>query len=83
MGLPIPPVLFERLLVDYRIYLHSTRRQRCENFVRFLDSQLFSERYADTAEPNTYLLFLRHRYDRCQAYLAKTMPQGNRALTSA
>src|SRR5262245_49790889 len=72
MGLPFPPNLFERLLVDYRLYLYSTRHERRENFVRFMDSMHFAERFAETPDPNTYLRFFYHRYQRYQAYLAAT-----------
>ena len=83
MGLPFPPHLFERLLVDYRIYLRSTRRERYENFVRFMDNLNFVERAAATSEPNTYLRFIHRRYDRYQAYLTKTADQDGRAVASA
>lgn len=82
MGLPLPPQIFERLLVDYRIYLYSTRRERYENFVRFLDSLNFAERAAATAEPNTYLRFVQRRYDRYRAYLARTAARAGRTLAS-
>jgi hypothetical protein len=72
MGLPFPPNVFERLLVDYRLYLYSTRRERRENFVRFMDSMHFAERWAETPDPNTYLRFFYRRYQRYQAYLAAT-----------
>ena len=72
MGLPFPPNVFERLLVDYRLYLYSTRRERRENFVRFMDSMHFTERFAETPDPNTYLCFFYNRYQRYQAYLAAT-----------
>src|SRR5438132_13211603 len=74
MGLPFPPNLFERLLVDYRLYLYSTRRERRENFVRFMDSMRLAERFAETPEPNTYLRFFYNRYQRYQPYLAATAP---------
>ena len=70
MGLPFPPNIFERLLVDYRLYLYSTRRERRENFVRFMDSLHFAERWAETPVPNTYLKFFYRRYERYKAYLA-------------
>jgi len=72
MGLPFPPNIFERLLVDYRLYLYSTRRERWENFVRFADSVRLAERFAETPEPNTYLRFFHNRYQRYKAYLAAT-----------
>lgn len=70
MGLPFPPNLFERLLVDYRLYFYSTKRERWQNFVRFMDSMDFAQRYAETPKPNTYLRFFYRRYQRYQAYLA-------------
>jgi hypothetical protein len=72
MGLPLPPNVFERLLVDYRLYLYSTRRERRENFVRFADTIRLAERFAETPEPNTYLRFFYNRYQSYQAYLAAT-----------
>ena len=66
MGLPFPPNLFERFLVDYRLYLYSTRRERRENFVRFMDNLHFAERWAETPDPNTYLRFFYRRYQRYQ-----------------
>jgi len=82
MGLPLPPNVFERLLVDYRLYFYSTRRERRENFVRFLDGQRFAERWAEMAEPNTYLRFVGRRYESYKAYLAKTAQQDSQALAS-
>jgi len=70
MGLPFPPNLFERLLVDYRLYLRSTRRERYANFVRFMDSMNFAQRWAETPAPNTYLKFFYRRYQRYKASLA-------------
>jgi hypothetical protein len=70
MGLPFPPNIFERLLVDYRIYFYSTRRERRENFVRFMDSMNFAQRWAETPDPNTYLKFFYRRYQRYKEYLA-------------
>lgn len=83
MGLPLPPQIFERLLVDYRIYLYSTRRERYDNFVRFLDRLNFVERAAATSEPNTYLRFVQRRYDRYRAYLARTADRAGRTLASS
>ena len=62
----------ERLLVDYRLYLYSTRRQRRENFVKFFDTQNFEERWKEIPEPNTYLKFFYRRYQRYKAYLSAT-----------
>ncbi len=72
MGLPFPPNVVERCLVDYRLYFYSTRRERRENFVRLMDSLHFAERFAETPEPNTYLRFFYRRYQRYQAYLTAT-----------
>lgn len=83
MGLPFPPQIFERLLVDYRIYLYSTRRERYENFVRFMDSLNFLERAAAMSDPSSYLRFIRRRYDRYRAYLARTADRDGRPLASA
>jgi hypothetical protein len=82
MGTPFPPTVFEHMLVDYRIYLYSTRRERCENFVRFLDALRFTEKCDEMSKPNTYLRFVRGRYDRSQAYLLKTAHHDDRAVTS-
>ena len=82
MGLPFPPNVFERLLVDYRLYLYSTKRERLESFVRFLNSVDFEARWAETAEPNTYLRFFHRRYERARAYLEKTAPKIDPTATS-
>jgi hypothetical protein len=72
MGVPIPPNLFERLLVDYRLYVYSSRRERRANFIRFMDSMHFLERWAEIPEPNSYLRFFHRRYERYKAYLEAT-----------
>jgi hypothetical protein len=82
MGLPFPPNVFERLLVDYRLYLYSTKRERLESFVRFLNSVDFEARWAETAEPNTYLRFFHRRYERARAYLDKTAPKTDPTATA-
>ncbi len=62
MGLPIPPTIFELLLVDYRIYFVSTRAERALNRVKFMESIRLEERYQQTQNPNTYLKFTYKNY---------------------
>jgi fatty acid desaturase len=70
-GLPVPPTIFELLLVDYRIYFNSTKAERFTNAVAFWDTVRLEERYHQTPEPNTYLKWVYKRYCRMKTYLAK------------
>ncbi len=70
VGMPIPPTVFELLLVDYRIYFVSTRAERNANSIAFWDSINLEERYQKTPEPNTYLKWVYRRYRKMKDYIA-------------
>jgi hypothetical protein len=76
VGVPIPPTVFELLLVDYRVYLHSTKAERFSNSVAFWDSINLEKRFNETPEANrnTYLKWVYRRYCKMKAYLEKHPP---------
>lgn len=71
VGVPIPPTVFELLLVDYRIYFVSTKAERFANSVAFWNSINLEERYNQTQNRNTYLEWVYSRYRMMKAYLEK------------
>ncbi|MBC8123133.1 MAG: hypothetical protein H7Y22_15005 [Gemmatimonadaceae bacterium] len=70
LGLPVPPTVLEPLLVDWRIYFVSTRRERTLNRIAFLESVRLEERYLQTTSPNIYLQYVYGRYRRMKEYIA-------------
>ncbi|MDX2272534.1 MAG: hypothetical protein NW237_11405 [Cyanobacteriota bacterium] len=71
LGLPVPPTIFELLLVDYRVFFVSTKAERYSNAVAFWEGIHLAERFEQTAEPNTYLKWVYRRYLKMKDYLAK------------
>jgi Fatty acid desaturase len=80
VGMPIPPTVFELLLVDYRIYFVSTKAERYANSVAFWNSINLEERYQQTESPNTYLKWVYSRYTRMKSYVeANPLPEASKA----
>lgn len=71
VGLPLPPVLFETFMVDYRIYLSSTGEERVRNKVAFMESIDVPGNFKRIPEPNLYLRFYNFRYGQYKRYLAR------------
>ncbi|MBC8123132.1 MAG: fatty acid desaturase [Gemmatimonadaceae bacterium] len=71
LGLPVPPTIFEMLLVDYRIYFVSTPTERMLNRIAFFESVRLEERYRQIAKPNVYMEFVYARYRRMKEYVKK------------
>jgi hypothetical protein len=61
-GAPIPPTMFELLLVDYRVLRVSTKAERYANTVAFWDRLNLEERYRQAPNPNTYFRWVYRRY---------------------
>lgn len=76
MGIPLPPPLFEQLLVDWRLFTQISRRERTENRVMYLEQVGVPTRYHEIANPNTYLKFYYKLYHRWKAEL-QTRPAVN------
>jgi hypothetical protein len=70
-GLPVPPAIFELLLVDYRVFFVSTKAERMANKVAFLESIQLEERYQKSENPNTYLKMMYRYYTSMKRYLEK------------
>ena len=69
MGIPLPPPLFEQILVDWRLFTQISPRERTENRVAFLESVGVPTRYHEIPNPNTYLKFYYKLYHRWKAEL--------------
>jgi hypothetical protein len=70
-GAPIPPTMFELLLVDYRVLKVSTKAERYTNTVAFWDRLDLEERYRQSPNPNTYFQWVYRRYQYRKEYLMK------------
>lgn len=76
LGLPYPPFLFEPLLVDWRIYTHSTRLERAQQKLLFLDQLKLAEAFEEIEQPNIYLRFLFRRYTQLRRFVEAHQPAG-------
>lgn len=74
MGIPIPPNFFELPLLDWRAMVRSTRRERLENWVKFIERIELPQRYPTMQNPNTYARFFYWRYLRAKAKLGQALP---------
>jgi hypothetical protein len=70
VGMPLPPVMFELLMVDYRIYFTSTRYERNVNKVRFMESINLHQAFLEQEEPNLYMKFFHWRYLNLKSWVA-------------
>lgn len=71
MGLPMPPTVFEPLLVDYRIFLVYRKSERIACMVVFWDKMHLQQRYQSIPRPNVYLEMIYSRYRKMKHYLTK------------
>jgi hypothetical protein len=71
MGLPVPPTVFEPLLVDYRIFVAYSKSERLACMVAFWDKMHLEERYHAIQRPNAYLEMVYGRYTQMKKYLAE------------
>lgn len=70
LGLPFPPVIFELAMVDWRVFFYSTRRERMQAKVAYLEGIGLPERFASSPNPNTFLRFYHRWYLRMKGTLA-------------
>ena len=80
LGSPIPPILFELAVVDYRVFFVSTALERSANLVQVWDSVQLQPRAKAMRKHNSYLDFVLARYARMSADVQragiKTRPGG-------
>jgi len=74
LGLPVPPVVFELMVVDYRCYLYSTKAERYANILAFWDAVELMERKADVVNPNAYFVMIVQNYEMMKKYIRENAP---------
>ncbi len=79
----VPPVIFELMLVDYRVYFASTKWERYTNWVTFGDAINLAERYLSTPAPNSYLEIVYGIYCEMKQYLEAHPEESTDAEESA
>lgn len=72
MGLPLSPPRFEPLLIDWRVYFVSTRRERAANRVIFFENVMQIEAlYRSVEHPTKLQQFVYNNYQRMKKYAAE------------
>jgi len=74
LGLPVTPVPFELMLVDYRALLVSTKAERYANHMGLLKALEFEERETEMEDTNAYYQLVMEKYQMMKEYL-KNYPE--------
>jgi len=74
LGLPVPPVIFELLMIDYRAYIYSTKAERYANGLAFWDAVELYDRKDDLANPNAYFVLMVKNYEKMRKWLQENAP---------
>jgi len=74
LGLPVPPVIFELGIVDYRAYLISNKAQRYANILGMWNEVELMQRKEELINPNAYFVLHCQFYQEMLDYLKKYHP---------
>jgi len=74
LGLPVPPVVFELVIVDYRALLYSTKAERYANYIAQWNEVELIQRKQEVVNPNAYFVLFCAYYEDMLAYLKKHAP---------
>jgi hypothetical protein len=71
MGLPVPPTIFELVLVDYRVLTTYSKSERFACWVSFFEKLNLEDRYQAIEHRNTYLEWVYRKYVQRKNYLTQ------------